>query len=94
MVCTARQIGHHASLERIAAMSKVVEHTHPSTTIAIGLACGTARRRWKQEIIEVGNALARIMHEGRLRVSLDVLTDLSVRQLQKAPFPPSGRVCF
>ena len=40
------------------------------------------------------DALARIMHEGRLRVSLDVLTDLSVRQLQKAPFPPSGRVCF
>ena len=38
--------------------------------------------------------LTRIMHEGRLRVSLDVLTDLSVRQLQKAPFPPSGRVCF
>jgi len=45
-------------------------------------------------IVREPNALARIMHEGRLRVSLDVLTDLSVRQLQKAPFPPSGRVCF
>jgi hypothetical protein len=38
--------------------------------------------------------LGRIMHEDRLRVSVVVLTGWSGRRVQKAPFPPSGRVCF
>ena len=97
-ILTLDQNGEFAVSREIVAFTDIVVMWHELGEIGDRAVARTMLKKARAAVkgLEFGDheALARIMHEGRLRVSLDVLTDLSVRQLQKAPFPPSGRVCF